>query len=62
MLICSFNSVIRENINIIIEKENVEFISHGMKYLTVKIFIKSLAFISIQIFTRLLLPNKHGIL
>ena len=62
MLIYSFNSKFREKIKHIIGKENIEFISHSKNYLSAEIFTKALAFISVPIFTRLLLPNEYGIL
>ena len=58
----SFNSKFREKIKYIIGKENVEFISHSKNYLSAEIFIRSLSFISVPIFTRLLLPDEYGIL
>ncbi|HAJ34026.1 MAG TPA: hypothetical protein DCK79_11885 [Candidatus Atribacteria bacterium] len=46
----------------VIGKENIEFVSHSKNYLSAGIFTRALSFISIPIFTRLLLPNEYGIL
>lgn len=56
------NKKLTEQIIKVIGKENIEFISHSKNYLSAEIFTKALAFISVPIFTRLLLPNEYGIL
>jgi len=52
----------KNNLIQLIGIENLEFISHSKNYLSAEIFTKALAFISVPIFTRLLLPNEYGIL
>lgn len=56
------NKKLTEQIIKAIGKENIEFMSHAKNYFSAEIFIKGLSFISIPIFTRLLLPNEYGIL
>ena len=55
------NNIKNKFINII-GIENIEFISHTKNYLSAGIFTRALSFISVPIFTRLLLPNEYGIL
>lgn len=56
------NKKLSKKIVQIIGKENIEFISHSKNYLSAGIFNRALSFISVPIFTRLLLPNEYGIL
>jgi len=56
------NKKLTEQIVKVIGKENIKFISHSKNYLSAGIFTKALAFISVPIFTRLLLPSEYGIL
>jgi len=58
----TFINNIRNKFINIIGKENIEFISHTKNYLSAGIFTRALSFISVPIFTRLLLPNEYGIL
>ena len=57
----------RKNKILIILKERIdsdffEFLLHAKNYVTANIFMKGLAFISIPIFTRLLVPADYGVL
>ncbi len=58
----TFINNIRNKFINIIGIENIEFISHTKNYLSAGIFTRALSFISVPIFTRLLLPNEYGIL
>jgi len=56
------NRNVKNRIIQLIGKDNIEFISHSKNYLEAGIFTRALSFISIPVFTRLLLPNEYGIL
>ncbi|MFW6129769.1 MAG: lipopolysaccharide biosynthesis protein, partial [Atribacterota bacterium] len=56
-----FNNI-KQKIKNNIGKDIYEFLSHSKNYVTADVVSKGLAFISIPIFTRLLVPSEYGIL
>jgi len=54
--------IIRNKIKNLFDSDFYEFISHSKNYVSADFFTKSLAFISIPIFTRLLVPSEYGVL
>jgi len=58
----NINETIKKSTIKIFGKENIEFLSHSKNYFSAGLLTKALAFISVPIFTRLLLPSEYGIL
>jgi O-antigen/teichoic acid export membrane protein len=57
-----FNKRLKNKIIYFFGKENIEFLSHSKNYFSAEVLTKALAFISIPVFTRLLLPSEYGLL
>ncbi len=53
---------IKERLKVLLGPQFYEFISHSKNYVSADVLSKGLGFISIPIFTRLLVPKEYGIL